>query len=78
MNIVTETGSIFMPVSKRVEALHELQVQRDREEDPHQDQVLGEEHDRPARSVAMANSAKWTSGSGSCVHDGAATAEDGQ
>ena len=32
------------PGFQRVEALDDLQEERDREEDPHQDQVLGEEH----------------------------------
>lgn len=38
----TEAGSILTPVFQRVEALNDLQEERDGEEDPHQDQVLGE------------------------------------
>ena len=48
---------------ERVEALDDLQVERDREEDPHQDQVLGEQHrDVPPRREGMRSRRKWTSG----------------
>ena len=59
---VTEVGSMRIPVSQRVEALHDLQVERDREEDPHQHEVLAEERHSPLRSDGRASSAKCTSG----------------
>ena len=44
-NMVIEIGSILMPGLEGVESEHELQVQRDDEEDAHQDQVLAEQPD---------------------------------
>ena len=52
---------------ERVEALDDLQVERDREEDPHQDQVLSEQHRDPAAQRAdAAAAARWTRGSRPC------------
>ena len=49
------------PGLERVEALDDLQVERDREEDPHQDQVLGEQHRRRRRAASGSRSRrKWT------------------
>ena len=50
-NIVIETGSILMPVSKSAQTQDELKIERDHEEHAHEDQVLREEPDqaRPHR-----------------------------
>ena len=52
------------PGLERVEPLHDLEEERDREEDPHQDQVLGEQHRQRRRAACgMPNRRRWTSGS---------------
>ena len=50
-NSVMEARKHPNPGLERVEAQDDLQVERDREEDPHQDQVLGEKHREPALEV---------------------------
>ena len=65
--MVIETGQHLDAGLKGVEPDDQLQVQRDREEDAHQDQVLAEQPDEPGAERGDLQERQVTSGSRSLL-----------